>query len=677
MAATNDRGKDPNDLIVTKNRANYLAKLTNISVKKISGKKVAEVNELIKWKVDPQFLLFRRICGKVIKKAPDGTFQPVPGATVHLEDTDCSFFGFFPAEPPFFWLFPIKCHREVIATVTTDACGRFCAFLPFWDIDRLLRFRRTRVCFLDFYRPRLRDFLEAIPKPDPAGPIIKQCSCPEAHAKVRSIFGADLAERMTILAKHPESRRNAEELSEMLEVPMLQSPPPMASLKDKRLGDPMARVAEKNGIDEKLLRQVDFSRFVGPFIGCRDIWHVEWVPFLDIPDITFRVTQDIDGDGVEELIYNESFFDVRWNADPSLFVTLIANANALSVPVCEPIEELPCRDFPDISTAGYMTLLASHHDNTSGYGCRVNRPVPAPGNYPPPPAIGGGGANAVSPYAGGINLHGCQRLDKATHYRLTYILNGTGAVQPFTGIEWYAPRSAASPGPPIHIKANDEGWYPLVDAALLEHPSWLLHWNTGRYANGTYEVRLEVGREDHRGGPTLLSTSAAKKFTIDNSLPEDGFIEIRWRYAAIAGSWTDGNSTVLPAVCPVIERNTALGPLRVRVVWRATAGHLRNAEISFTGCGGGNPSLVQPTAAAPQIEEYRHWHIDKDDNTVLQTNEFEISPTSEPGCYDLRLYAVSRAFNPSGFDYGPSEDWYINQAWLWRYAHRSISVVNI
>ncbi len=82
------------------------------------------------------------------------------------------------------------------------------------------------------------------------------------------------------------------------------------------------------------------------------------------------------------------------------------------------------------------------------------------------------------------------------------------------------------------------------------------------------------------------------------------------------------------------------------------------------------------TPAAPQDEAYRHWHIDKDDNTVLQTNEFEISATTEPGCSDLWLYAVSRAFNPSGFDDGPSEDWLIDQAWLWRYAHRSISVVN-
>jgi hypothetical protein len=34
----------------------------------------------------------------------------------------------------------------------------------------------------------------------------------------------------------------------------------------------------------------------------------EWVPLVDVPDITFRVTQDVDGDGDEETIYSEGYY---------------------------------------------------------------------------------------------------------------------------------------------------------------------------------------------------------------------------------------------------------------------------------------------------------------------------------------------------------------------------------
>ena len=85
---------------------------------------------------------------------------PVPYATVHVEDTDCSFLGLFPVENPFAWFFPITCRREEIGTVRTDACGRFCIWIPRFEIDWILRFRRERICFPDiFVKPNLRDIL--------------------------------------------------------------------------------------------------------------------------------------------------------------------------------------------------------------------------------------------------------------------------------------------------------------------------------------------------------------------------------------------------------------------------------------------------------------------------------------------------------------------------------------
>ncbi len=661
--------RDPTKLPVTEKRARYLSKLARVDEKMLAGKTVAQANELLRWRVDPELLLFRRVCGQVVKRNPaTGGFCPVPGATVHVEDTDCSFLGLFPVESPLFWLFPITCHREEIATVTTDACGRFCVFLPFWDIDRILRFRRIRICFLDLFRPRLRDIIELLPDPPivrfprplPDPPPINVIK-PEVIELVRTHFGADTAGRLEVATQMAEFGAPAAEYMSLIDTLLPSSPPPIPSRLPVEPRAALREAAEVAGLDAEVALKVDFKRFIGPFIRCRDLIVAEWVPFLDIPDITFRVTQDVDGDGVEEVIYSEGFFDVRWNAGPLPDVTLEANANAICVPICEPVDPIPCEDQPVISTAGYMTLEDSHHNDADGYGRRVNRPVPPPGDYPPPPATGAGLATAVSPYAGTLNLHGCHRLLDATHYRLTYVLNGIGGPVPFTGISWWAPRSAAAPGPPIHVSPDPEGWYPILDAAIVEHPSWLLYWNTRLLPNGTYEVRLEVGVPGP-GGMTVIATSDPRKFTVDNSEPEASFLWIRWRYVDEA-EWHE-----LPLVCPVITRD-GVRAIRVQVRWQATSAHLRNGQITFIGCGAANPILVEP------VEDYRHWHTHDGDNTVLQTNQFELPAGAAPGCYTLWLHAASRAFNPSGFDHGPGHDWLINQTFKWRWVSRAISVV--
>lgn len=675
--------QDPNKLIVTRERARYLADLSQMDAKEFAGKRVGEVHELLKWRVDPELLLFRRVCGRVVKQDANGSFCPVPGATVRVEDTDCSFLGYFPLGSPFFWLFPFKCRREEIAVVTTDSCGHFCVNLPYWDIDRLLRLRKIRLCLYDLYRPRLKDLLELLPeppvikdpRPEPDPLPIKPC-CLEHIEQVRVNFGEEITDQLRVFAEMPEFGSSAAEVASLMETPLPSTPPPLHTLMQQKKDRDFSAAAAATGMDKKALAKVDFARFKGPFIRCRDAWVAEWTPVLDVPDITFTVTQDIDADGAEETIYSEGFFDVRWNAPSFLKVTLVANANALCVPICEPVPEIPCADIPVINTAGYMPLANSHHDDGTGYGRRVNRPVSVPGDYPPPPATGMGANNGVAPYAASLNLHGCHRIKKATHYRLTYRLNGVGIPVPFTGLSWWAPRSAASPGPPIHVVPDPEGWYPILDAALIEHPSWLLHWNTRRFPNGTYELRLETGRLT-ASGMKITSTSDPRTFTVDNSKPEAGFLEIRWRYEDVGGSWTDANSNLLPAICPVIERDPVRGAVRVRVSWRATAAHLRDAHLSFTGCGAGNPLLVQPTPAAPDIEAYRHWHTSALDNTVLQTNEYRLPSTLAPGCYSLWIFAASRAFNPSGFDHGPGSNWLINQTLLWRRTHRAISLVNL
>lgn len=92
-------GREPDQLPVTERRAQHLSEISGVDVHKITGKKIADVHKLLKWKVDSKLLLFRRICGQLVKKNPaTGEMEPVPNATVHVEETDCSFLGFFPTE---------------------------------------------------------------------------------------------------------------------------------------------------------------------------------------------------------------------------------------------------------------------------------------------------------------------------------------------------------------------------------------------------------------------------------------------------------------------------------------------------------------------------------------------------------------------------------------------------
>src|SRR5262249_25797219 len=161
---------------LTARQAAYLEEISGVSAEKLVAKPLGELDELLRWKIDPHLLFFRKVCGRVVRVEPGtGVIQGVPNATVHIEDTDCSFLGFFPVEGPFWWwwwFWPIFCHREEIATTITDQCGRFCVWIPRWDIDRILRFRLERVCYPYIVKPSLADLLREIgPGPVERPPI--------------------------------------------------------------------------------------------------------------------------------------------------------------------------------------------------------------------------------------------------------------------------------------------------------------------------------------------------------------------------------------------------------------------------------------------------------------------------------------------------------------------------
>ncbi|MGB5294027.1 MAG: hypothetical protein WBP34_03655, partial [Thermoanaerobaculia bacterium] len=462
--------REPDQLPVTERQAEYLGELARIDSKKIVGKKIAEVNELLKWKLDPKLLLFRRVCGQVVKRDPvTGDLEPVPNATVHVEDTDCSFLGFFPGKSPWGWLFPVFCSREEIAAVRTDECGRFCVYLPYWDIDRILRWRRARICYLRPFRPRIRDLIELLPEPPiireplpgPDPPPISRI-LPEGLEQIRDMVSSEVAERLEVAMDRNLFGEDKAAFDTMLDEPAFGGtvppplPPEMAAGEMKPDG-----LAEALGVDAELLRKIDPRRFVGPFLRCFDIFIPTWVSILDVPDITFRVTQDYDLDGVEEVIYSEGFFDVRWNAGPILNVVLEASGSALSVPHCVP-KDIRCVNKASIESAGYLDLEPPYHDDTTGYCVRMNRPT-THGWYPGFPTNDTRVFPANAPYAGNVNLHGCFRLKRATHYRLRYSFRATpidpwSPQIPFTGVTWAAPRQGA--GAPIPFVPDANGWYP-------------------------------------------------------------------------------------------------------------------------------------------------------------------------------------------------------------------------
>src|SRR6185437_14229776 len=112
MAKQNEplTAQPPDQRPLTGSQASRLASLTGLNPKELSGLSVAQIGEKFRWKIDPEILFFRRICGRVVKLDPlTGDELPVPFATVHVEDTDCSFLCFFPVENPWAWFFPIFC----------------------------------------------------------------------------------------------------------------------------------------------------------------------------------------------------------------------------------------------------------------------------------------------------------------------------------------------------------------------------------------------------------------------------------------------------------------------------------------------------------------------------------------------------------------------------------------
>jgi hypothetical protein len=672
---------------------------------------------------------FRRICGRVVAEDPEsGEMRPVPNATVTVYDTDCDFLGYFPVESPYSWFYPFRCRREQIGRTQTDECGCFCVFVPWWDIDRVLRDRLERVCIPEIVRPTVGDLLDPdddprpgpVPDPGPDGPrfttsravgtrvtgrrdrsLSIDFDSPGRFEYVEGIAGRDVASELAATSEGLSFGDTRDSLTDLLDRPAFTDPvaPPLPP--ELRRHDEWIDIEDYDfGVDPDVLEQIDPSNVIGPLLRCHYVFVPDWQTIYDVPDITFEVTQDTDGDGVEETIYDEGYFEVRWNDVPSGSrdcppgdFQLQADSSAFTVPSCRtPDPDLFVCTEPSVVAMEDMPLQRPYHEPDStvttepaaGYQRLVNRPQDTTSSSRTPTATG------EAPYCGTLQLHGCSRVGDATHYRVVYRrkpdedATDWSTVRPFTGHEWVLTPLSHNLDPyPVAPGAN--GWYEnLTVDALEDHygvtfggadePSdlltmayLLLQWPTHRYPNGRYDVRVQVGVEDGSGGMTVTQESDWMPVVVDNTRPTARIERLQWWYASESRSDArtihERDSTGDPA-CPVIRRRDE--DIFVRVEYHVSAPHFRDMRLDIRGCDSSrnNPSIPkhdEPNAPSPpkgprsSDTVYRYWHTDVDDRTRNGSVTFRVDAADPNGSYTVALDARSRAYNPGSHPMNP--DW--------------------
>jgi hypothetical protein len=210
------------------------------------------------------------------------------------------------------------------------------------------------------------------------------------------------------------------------------------------------------------------------------------------------------------------------------------------------------------------------------------------------------------------------------------------------------------------VAPDPQGWYEIRDPSDLVFPYWLLNWNTRRYPNGRYRVRIQLGDSSK----SVVDESGDVVFVVDNSKPSASFTQMRWREAGDS-SWTE-----LPAVCPVIRRSEG-ATVELEVSYTASARHFRDVKVDMIGCGANDPVRKAPVDRA----DYEHWHTSPSDNSYSATEVFELPGSLPEGSYTARLFANGRAFNPAGYDAGPGSDWHYDRVYSWSHPRRAISLV--
>jgi hypothetical protein len=683
----------PDKRPLTKSQANRLASITGINATELTGMTVADISEKFRWEINPELLLFRRVCGQVVKTDPTtGVDLPVPFATVNVYDTDCDFLGYFPDSLPWAWMYPIFCWRELIATTTADACGNFCVWIPLFDIDWIVRWRLEWECDPIFWiKPTISDLIRRLHvvegEPNPViphgpGPVSLAALTKDGGRTLRratELLGADRGTQVQLAVRNAVSTGKSSVARTILDQPAFSKPfPPPISNKLVELHNRFRKEGPKFlsshlGKARDGGHSLDLQRYVGPFLrwNCHLELAEEIVPIFEVPDISFEVTQDVDGDGDQEVIYSDGYFDAGWGPGPLGNVILHASQIAVTSPACGPMNTIDCAADGSglgIVSASLMPLSGPaagtpYYDPTTGYGERVNPPhadgairASVPADRP-----------ATAPFARTLLLRGCNQVAGGAFYRLLYKYNGGGEVR-FLNLSWPTFRPLGST--PVWVSPDVNGWYPILpDPGNWLVPYLLLAWPTTSFADGDYEVRLEIG--DAAKGH--VAYSSAVKFKVDNSSPVASFTSLAWRVAQDNTlPCSDPSWTPLPLQCPVVRRNAG-DNIEFCVMWQASATHMRDAALSAYGCGA--PSAVLQLKTSD--DSVAHWHTGPADNSVAQSAIFRLNYASDnQGAYGFEITAYGRTFDP-GDTTGYVADWLYDIAWTGgTLANLPIAVVN-
>lgn len=683
------RAINPDQQKITKTQATRLAALSGVEVSSIKGT-IGQLSETLKWKIDPELFLFRKVCGKVVKKDPvSGIEYPVPFATVYVEDTDCNLISFFPRGWQWGWHFPFNCRKEVIAQTKTDKCGNFCVWIPRFDIDWVLKWRKERICFpVIFQRPSLGDLIPHLPEPIEKLPPVIRNPIPGPLRSLSTVNPAlleavagrgagKLAKQIQLPSANSLGSRNAATEERHLQVRAFEGemPPPLpAEFHDALSGQNIVAsrgasavdgvktaIGAKLGLTAKELADFHPQRFIGPFFRCVDINLPEWQRLIDVPDITFRVGQDVDGDGKEETIYSEGYFDVRWDAATIPDVTLVANSIAKESTLCD-VPVVPCGTVPAILFAGFMPLtLPAYFDATNGYAVRPNRPENG-GSRPP----------AQTPFCGNLQLYGCVDIQKAQYYRILRSIDNGASFSAITGLSWNNYKNTG--GAPIVIHADSSGWYPVnpvdgggatVSRSALEFPNLLMDWPTP--AVGKSILKLEIANASKAN----IAFSATVAIQADNTAPAINFTQLMWKFV---GEPDSAFRSLLGIACPTIHRGATAKSIELVFSASVSANHLRDASIGTSGCGGGAFAGIADAQNNPA-----HWHTTVLDNAVLLYQRYRLDASALEGAYSFSCSANSRAMNPSGADGGNNvpPDWFYDPVYIYRVPSIGVAVVNV
>ena len=658
---TNDRSRglpDAAKYTIAGQSAARLASLMGVPKESLSGLTIDQVRERFPIQLNPRWFWFEQICGTVVKTDPGtGVAYPVPYATVDVDDTECSFLGYFPASSPWAWHFPIRCTTHVIATTRTDACGKFCVWVPRWDIEWVLRYRLERRCYpVILQRPTLGDIIrQLVPQGDPA--TLGDHEFGRLVNAVAEKFGGDAAAQVAGLRSSGGFGASTSAAGAVLGAPARLSqvrPPLPAELRvsaaaGDRVHPGVATLAGRLGVKAKDLASVDPRRWMGPFMRCHDVIVPEWVPILEVPDISITVLQDTTGTGTPVPICGPVNFGVSWETTPIGPLTLQAGPNALAGVPCGPTS-IPCGDEPAIVTAGLLPVTGdpSVYDSVNGFAVRTNRPHPS-GMFTDPLPLPAGQA----PCCGDLLLYGCNQTDPgATQYRLVYTYSSDGgatftAPTPFVGLTWLLYRLNGMGTEEWHaVSADAQGWYPI---ALPAGPnpwlpgSLLLDWDTTGFADGLYVVTLDLG-----SAGVVSSSAAPVAFTVNNKAPTGTF-------AVATASSAAGPFTPIDAVCPVVSRGATPTDVYFRVTLPAAGAHLRSVSMTASGCGAGDFVFISGTGGFNEpagSTTYDYWHADVTVDAQALTAIYLLPASAQEGTYIFSGVVASRAFNPDGGDGG-------------------------